>query len=1199
MGINWSDDQKKVIDLRDRDILVSAAAGSGKTTVLVERIIQMITDSNNPVDIDQLLVVTFTKAAAAEMKQRITKALDELVENTEDEELKYRLHRQSALVQHSMITTIDSFCLFVVKNYFEEIDLDPNFSLADENEGKLLVQDMALEVFEENYKREDNAAFLNLIDHYSGTRSDKNVRDIVIQLYNKSLSSSWPKKWLDGVATSCAMIAEKTEEDFPAVQKIVEMANSYVNSWYTKEKKALEICSTTAGLEPYMDAFLSEIAQLEAGLEIYGYSEFQKFLLGIQPQRFKSAKTGADEFKKQAVANVHKSFKTELEHLQSKYFNKSWEEICEEQSKMTPLVNELVRLAKELYDAVAAYKTKNHLIDFSDMEHFALRILVDEETNEPRPVAEDFRKHFKEIMIDEYQDSNEVQETILKAISKEPEGKHNMFMVGDVKQSIYRFRMAKPDLFVGKYETFSKKDSSQQRIDLSENYRSRKDVLEFSNVLFENLMDKSLGGIVYDESARLNAAAKYDETNESCAEVLIADYKSIKEEASETEDLKKAEVEAIAVAHRILELKESMVIKEKIKVDGEEVEVKRPLRNSDIVILMRSIKTTGPIFQEVLQSYGIKAHVNSTTGYFSAPEVALILNVLRLVDNPLQDIPMAAALVSPLVGYTNEDLAEIHMEINEEHNSFAKAALYHMEANEEPFKRLLDELRSRKDLAIHEMLQLIYSRTGYDSYVAALPAGEIRYANLEMLVSKAIKFEQTNYKGVFHFLRYINQMQKYDQDFGEADTEGESGDVVHIMTIHKSKGLEFPVVFLSNASKAFNTEDLKGDYIIHSDLGLGLKLIEGSPRVKSDTFVYNAIRNYEKLEMLGEELRVLYVALTRAKEKIIVTGSEMPKNLDSAGALSFDQKISSKNYLDWIVPVLYASGLSEIVKEVDFDYISLESELQRIETALSYESVLANIKAADEEKLSAIKEELSYEYQYQKDISKKAKYSVSDIKHREMGIRLAEKHDGGEVPDFAGDHWEEYVPSFATAQEKSKNGEIVFDPYAGIPAGALFGTAVHRVMEVLDFAAFDAVPDAEEDIRAFADAEMKRICENGLLEPALAKRLHGRELETFLHSKVARRMAKADAIGELYREKPFVMEWEDKTLMQGIIDVFWREEDGIVLLDYKTDKVEEAEELVLRYEAQLDLYEQALQKIFGTVKEKLIYSYRLKETINL
>jgi len=1176
MGINWSEDQLKVINLRDRDILVSAAAGSGKTTVLVERIIRRITDEKNPIDIDQLLVVTFTKAAAAEMKERIAAALEAELEQHPDD---INLQKQCALVQHAMITTIDGFCLFVVRNYFEEINLDPTFRVADTVEIELLIKDMIDVLFEAEYQKQENKQFFDLINTYSGAKNDQKVRDMVEKIYKTSLSSPWPKQWIEGLLND--------QSGVMALDKIADLTKANLESALMEAKRIHQMSLNGIGPDTYIPAFESDIQSISDALKCEGYWALYEYLQSfsfVDLSKKKPSNSFSDE-EKTAVKNARDKYKKSITDLIKKYYVLSKEEVQNQQKRVAPYIKELVRLALLLMDQIEKEKTKRRMIDFSDMEHFALRILVDEETHQPRPVAEVFQKQFKEIMIDEYQDSNEVQEVILKSISGHENGNYNMFMVGDVKQSIYRFRMAKPELFIGKYESYSKDDSEKQRIDLQMNYRSRAGVLEFCNSIFENLMEKELGGVDYDAAASLYPGNKdYPETDEPCAEVLLFDNKSI------NDDNTKLQREAAVVAHRILELKESMKV-----TDKKTKELREPAF-SDFVILLRSIKTLGPVFQEVLEQNGIPAHVDSTTGYFDAMEVNVVLNLLTLIDNPYQDIPMAVVLKSMIGGYTDEDLAEMRVTYQEEKITFAESAMRYLKENEAPFYQLLLDLRERNDLPVHEVIQMIFARTGYDLYVASLPGGKTRRANLEMLVEKAIDFEKTSYKGVFHFLRYIHQMRKYEKDFGEAEANGEGGDLVHIKTIHASKGLEYPIVFVSGMGSNFNDQDTKQQFILHSDLGAGLMEISGEPRAKKSSLMLEAIKNYTKLETLGEEMRVLYVALTRAKEKLVITGSSIPEKIESGGYFDFARRASAKCFIDWIVPALYAAGKQDLVKEVDRDYFVLQEAQQSAEKMVAYHELCDKIVGADSEQTEQIKTALKFVYPYQSDLHRKSKYSVSEIKHASMKQRYDELEGEVEAASFILHEKDPYIPKFASRLgvelQQAKTQET--------PAGALFGTAVHRMMEVLDFAALAKVDfSKEEELENFAKQELQRICDSGEMEEELYNRLRGNELITFLKSEIAEPMAKAAARGELYREKPFVMSQEDGTLIQGIIDVFWRDEDGIVLLDYKTDRVDSSEELIIRYKDQLLLYKDALERLFGTVKGTLIYSYRLKEVISI
>ncbi len=1207
--MKWTKEQQQVIDLRNRNILVSAAAGSGKTAVLVERIIKKITDRNQPVDIDKLLVVTFTKAAAAEMRERIGNAIESLLEEYPEDE---NLRKQQTLIHNAQITTIDSFCLFVVRNHFEEIGLDPNFRIADQGEIKLLEMDVLNEVFEQEFLRAkedvENSIFLQLVDAYSDKRSHKAIKDMVYKIYSQSASSPWPKEWMASLVEPYKVDSVEELLDTQIMQGIFTYVKAMLMDMPASLERLREIALEPDGPTKYAENLTADLELFDGLEEVEDFEGLREFCTKLE-----SSMKGltairnftGDSLKKDAVSGGRNALKKEIKDMRERYFSMSLEELVQQLKRIQPIAEELVRLSIVYLEAMEQKKEEKHLMDFSDIEHAALRILVDEQTKELRPTAYEFKKQFEEIMIDEYQDSNQVQEEIMCAISLESEGKYNMFMVGDVKQSIYRFRLARPELFMEKFATYDLTDSNKQRIDLHKNFRSRKEVLDFTNDMFYKIMDTDLGNVAYDDDAILNLGADFPESSDMKAEVLLFETEPEGEDSWEDEDgLSKRQLEARMIAEKIIELKKSSQITD--KKTGE----RRSIRNSDIVILLRSLTGWGNDFISVLEDCGIPAHVSTSTGYFSAIEVQTVLAFLKILDNPYQDIPMAAVLKSPIVGLDNEELAEISL--TEETNSFAEAAIKQMESAEEGrlyrFGELYQRLRKKViDTPIHHLLEMVLEETGYGDYVRALPAGNQRKANLDMLVEKAISYEKTSYKGLFHFVRYIDQLQKYEVDFGEADVTGENEDVVRLMTIHKSKGLEFPIVFVAGLSKQFNEMDSRDRMAIHPDMGLGLDEVQVSPRTKRKCLLRSEIADRIRRDNLGEELRVLYVALTRAKEKLILTGTVKNRekvfesysgNITPKQPLSFSQRARAKTYLDWIAPAIMSYP-----EKYAFDFFTardlvLAEVEQRAEKQLLKQELFQQIANADDTLVKSFEESFAYEYPYAQEKNKKSKYSVSELKHASMVEKYDRMEGEVEVPDFLQEERESYVPAFA-----QKEDEVYFND--GVNRGALRGTAVHRVMECLDFKKILEVDTSSDDaINAFLETEIARMLEKEQITQEMVELVSLKKLRDYVKNPVSIRMAKADAKGDLFREKPFVMDHEG-VLVQGIIDVFWLEEDKIVVLDYKTDRVQTEKELIDRYQTQLDLYADALCRIFSSKEhkiktaEKLIYSFRLDEVVEV
>lgn len=1266
MGVSWTTEQQQVIDLRNRNILVSAAAGSGKTAVLVERIVKIITDKNHPVDIDHLLIVTFTNAAAAEMRERIGNAIEKALDEQPGDE---HLLRQLTLIHNAQITTIDSFCLYVVRNHFHEIDLEPNFRIGDEGELKLLREDVLGRVLEQNYE-EPSEAFSDFVEGYASGRTDVALNEMILQLYEFSRSYPWPEKWLDSFVGAYRIETREKLDRAEWLAPLTENICFVLKDCEQLLKQALAITQQDDGPDMYEKAVQSDLEKYEGLSRLTSFCELSGALSDIKYDRLASSRGfEGDPDKLELVKSLREQAKDVVKKLCKQYFFCSPEMMIEQLERTEPMLEEVVRLTKQFADEFAAAKRRKNLVDFHDVEHFALQILVDEETEKAKKTAEEFRDTFEEIMIDEYQDSNEVQETLLRSISREERGENNIFMVGDVKQSIYRFRLARPELFMKKYDSYSLEESTTQRIDLHKNFRSREEVLTCTNDIFYKIMARSLGNVEYDAEAALYPGASYPVSADFTPEILLAD--SNDELLEDTELSDKKTLEAKIVAEEIRHLMKTQPVTD--KATGE----LRAARYSDIVILLRSLSGWADSLVEVLNGNGIPAHTVSSTGYFSTVEVQTVLSMLRLLDNPRQDIPMAAVLRSPMAGLTDEELAVLRLEDGSVpfHEAVLELAegLYEEDGQKEISDSEADSEADQKqgrnadgkkeddiettahrkllkfykkyrqlrqlvpDTPIHELIEIILRETGYGHYVAAMPAGNRRTANLNMLLEKAAAYEKTSYKGLFHFVRYIDELQKYDVDFGEADMVGENEDVVRIMSIHKSKGLEFPIVIVSGMGKNFNKQDTRSKMVLHPELGIGLDYMDGKKRIKSPTIAKKAIAKQIDLENLGEELRVLYVALTRAKEKLILTGTlkDAPEKLEffrqqanlSKAAdrpLSYLTREGASGYLDWILPAVLSYGDKYPVRIVEAAELVLDEVENQLEQNEDLTERIGEIKAADPQLVGQLKQRFSQRYPYQVDVLRKNKYSVSELKHRAMREKF-EAEQEETIPAFLEEPVTPTIPLFiqrqGSVEQETPN------------RGALRGTAVHRVMECYDFASEKSVHEQMEAM----EKEEKITADMRAL-------VREQTVADFVSSETGRRMALAQRGGALYREKPFVMGFteeelenygfgvgsntdsceniyektdsdqekeeqqkvrheEDLTLIQGIIDVFWIEKDGIVLLDYKTDRVQQTKELIDRYETQLKLYADALERVFAArklkVKEILIYSFFLEQLITL
>ena len=1184
MSVKWTKEQEKVINLRKRSLLVSAAAGSGKTAVLVQRIISMVTDETDPLDIDRLLVVTFTNAAAAEMRERVGAAIENALEQ---DPYNQHLQRQLTLVHNAQITTIDSFCIRILRDHFHKIDLEPGFRIADEGELKLLREDVCEAVLEDFYQKAD-PEFLRFADSYSGAKNDLQIKEMILKLYNYAESYPWPKEWLETCVQQYEAANEAELEEKSWIRDFLSYLNVRVEDLITAQEKLLELTQEPDGPYMYEASIADDLRQLENLRKCEHFSQWQAAISAIDFKNIgRSGKYEGSVAKKDAVMSGRKRMKDQIDKWKKTIFATMLEVQLERLTQTSKMVRMLVTLTQAFSDRFQEEKQKKNMLDFSDVEHNALRVLVDSETKELTETALEYQQQYREVMIDEYQDSNYVQETLLTAVSGVKNGNENLFMVGDVKQSIYRFRLARPELFMDKYHRFSTEESSQQRIDLHRNFRSRREVVEAVNDIFYPLMEKDLGNVAYDAEAALYAGAVYpDYENADCCkpELLLV--------PSQESGMERREQEAAAVAGRIRELVETQ------EIPG--------ITYKDIVLLLRSMSGWAETYQKVFEQEGIPLIVASKTGYFSATEVQTVLSLLRVLDNPYQDIPLAAVMKSYFGKFSSEELAQIRSEYPG--MPFYQCVEQMLPVSEKiiAFQEMLQKFRQRIPYTpIHRLLQEILDETGYRNYVAALPAGEQRRANLDMLMEKAVAYEQTSYHGLFHFIRYIDRLMKYDVDYGEAEIVSEQENAVRLMSIHKSKGLEFPVVFVCGMGKQFNEQDLNSNMIFHPEFGIGLKWFDCEKRTKANTLIHQIFAMEAKKENLGEELRVLYVALTRAKEKLILAGTcKLPEEGQYSGfsreeKVPFSTRYDAKSYWDWVIPVLGMENPD--YRYVIWDEARMQQEEQRKlqDTALEHRTLLEALQNVSETELAQLKETFSWEYAWKEEGAHKQKVSVSELKHLAMEERSesAEQTLNTAQPLFPDEIATPYVPRFV--QEVKEN------------AGALYGTMVHRFLECLDFAGLPDFADEKQGLY-FVKQQIDALCALGRMQESDAKRLNWKQLLGFLQSDTAKRMRAAAEQGALEREKPFVMSvpanlvWEDSrpeedVLIQGIIDVFWEEADGIVLLDYKTDHVDNAQELVRRYKKQLELYADALSRFSGEkpVKEILIYSFALAETILL
>ena len=846
MGVKWTEEQQKVIQLRNRNILVSAAAGSGKTAVLVERIITMLTEDDPPVDVDKLLIVTFTEAAASEMKERIRLAIEKkLLEYPEDEHLK----QQATLIHNAQITTIHSFCLSVIRDHFHAIDIDPGFRIGEEGELKLLRHDVLEEMLEEKYQ-EGSKSFLDFAAAYSTGRDDKKIEDLILKIYEFSRSYPDSEAWLESCVEAYRIPDVETLEKSSFMQKVIADIRKNLEDARELLAQAEMIALSPDGPAVYEATLDKDMQVIEELSAIRSYEKMAEAFTNVKWARIAANKDQTVlEEKIEQVKKIRELVKGIVKNISGQYFYESPQELVEDLKMCAPAMEELGNLVRLFGEKFEEQKRAQNIIDFSDMEQYALRILTEksEDGFVPSKIAQEYQNQFHEVMIDEYQDSNLIQEAILNSVSTCRSGRDNIFMVGDVKQSIYRFRLSRPELFLEKFYTYNIEESQTQRIDLHRNFRSRKEVLESANAIFRQIMTEKLGGIVYDEQAALYPGAEYPETENLKTEILLMDSDLDEYQKTDGDTSKgivsERELEARMIAMRIRELLRSQKV-----VDKETGEL-RNVRYSDIVILTRSIKGFADVFTEVLNREGIPAYAGTSEGYFQTQEVGVLLDYLRVLDNRRQDIPLAAVLRSAFAEMSDEEMAEIRC-MYPDKPFFESVAEYRVHGREQKIREKLEKCLGQMDelrlivpyTPMHELLWKILDRTGYGDYVAAMPGGAQRRANLDMLIEKARAYEATSYKGLFHFVRYIEQLQKYDVDYGEASIEDEYADTVRVMTIHKSKGLEFPVVITAGMGKRFNMQDARSAVALHAGMGVGLDAADLDYRTKIPSITKKVIQ---------------------------------------------------------------------------------------------------------------------------------------------------------------------------------------------------------------------------------------------------------------------------------------------------------------------------------------------------------------------
>lgn len=1224
MSTKWTDEQKRAIFSEKANILVAAGAGAGKTAVLVNRIIQKIIGENSDIDIDRLLVVTYTNAAASEMKERIG---EEIQKSLEENFQSKKLQRQLTLLNQSNIMTMHSFCLKVIRDNFHLVDIDPNFRVANNEEIILLKQDSVLELFEEKYDCNDKN-FILLVDSY-GDKDDSKVKKMVLDLYEFSRSVPWPEKWLDWAAENFNLDSNFNFEVSKWAYTIIANLKQEIRGLIYKLKSAVELIHSDTGLQAYENTFYEDIHNFE---ELLGLEQWRELMREINSFKFGKLapvknKNSNDEIK-QRVVKMRNDVKKSIKQIQDNIFGYT-EDIGKSIKDMYPLMRSLVDLVNDFDNKYSSKKKERDIVDFSDIEHLCLDILTHNKDSGGKVVTSDtaiyYRNFFEEIFIDEYQDSNLVQETIINMIGRKDEAS-NLFMVGDVKQSIYRFRQAKPELFMEKYNSYSDdEDEMNRRIKLFKNFRSRPEIIDGVNFIFKQIMCREVGELEYDTEEELKSGAVYPQFSDDrdifegeSIELHIIDKVAGEESEEDLDD--DIRIEARLIANKINALVNIQDGFRK-KVYDRNINAYRPIMYKDIVILMRATKNWSPAVVEELNNLRIPVFADTSTGYFETIEIRTIMSLLQIIDNPIQDIPLISVLRSPIESFSPEELIDIRM-VNKDVPFYEALKNCTLKSSDGySVDNIDDNLRSKVNnfiiqlnnwrkkviyMPIDEFLWYLYMDTGYYGFVGAMPGGAQRQANLRMLFQKAEQYENSSYKGLFNFINFIGKLRSSSGDMGSARILGEDENVVRIMSVHKSKGLEFPVVIFAGAGKNFNMMDMGKPVLFNEQLGLGPDYVDSERRIRYPTVIKQILKRRIKIETISEEMRILYVAFTRAKEKLIITGmiSNVEKNCRRwcEESIVDEHKVpeyalaGAKNYLDWIGEALVRHRDGETLRkagsyEADDNILSddcskwtinlwkRESLFREREDNSEYDIIDYIRQTASNQEKSRYYEEiarrLDWKYRYYEASEIPAKFSVSELKRKFDIIDREESSEFVENVNLKKPHFIDEKSRISPSQR---------------------GTLVHLVMQHMDISKVDSENDIREQVQELVSRKFITEKESRVIFP--------HKIFRFFSSDLGMRMRK---VRNVYREIPFYMQIDsgdiygnlpeyigknEKVLIQGIIDCYFKEKDGIVLLDYKTDYVEDLEAVRNRYKIQIDYYSRAIEKMTGMkVKERYLYLF--------
>lgn len=1184
----YTDSQWQAIYDQGTNLLVSASAGSGKTAVLVRRVIEKI--KRQQLSVDQLLVVTFTEAAASEMKERIQSALQEAINEETDQKLKNHFTRQLMLLPTANISTLHSFCSKVIQRFFYLIDLDPSYRMLTDDTETILLKEDVWDELRETFYEENQEIFYRLTENFSNDRSDSGLEELILSMYEFARANPDPFQWLDGLVENYR-VESLTESAIyrqlirpQVLSRLQEIDQTYqwmlsASQGVDELQKITELAQNEQMLTQQITSLLSE-DRLD---DVYAIFESFKFATYPSPRKKEVKELYGDVISE--CKNYRDQAKQALTTIKEMYFPVSPEEQVERLQEALPIVEELIRVEKRFIEEYSEKKREKGMLDFNDLEHFTLQILQTE-VDKNKPAKSYYRQRFAEVLVDEYQDINQLQESILRQLSNDEPG--NLFMVGDVKQSIYGFRLADPTLFIKKYHDFATEEGGR-RIILAENFRSRKEVLDFTNLVFTQLMDQAVGQIEYDKQAELiNGFTSFPETENFAPELLI--YQKSNEAPEWIED--KAMGEIFMTAVKIREL-----IDHGFELYDKKEKAMRPARYEDIVLLTPT-RSNNLTILEVFKQLGIPLSINDTQNYFQSTELRVLISLLQIIDNPYQDIPLAAVLRSPIVGLQEEELAQVRLALPQK--EYYQAVKFYTQSNEDATAKklaiFLEQLNDWREFARREaladLLIKIYNETAYLDYVLGMPAGQQRHANLLALIERAKDYEHSSFRGLYQFIRFIEKMQEKDKDLGEPPTE-EVEDAVRVMTIHGSKGLEFPIVFLMDMSKSFNVQDTRKNYVFDEELGLGVKLLTPDDRIRKDTLLFQTVKQKNLNKLLSEEMRKLYVALTRAEQKLYLVGSyddeEAALKIWSKGALNESLVLDAglrngqkDSFIDWVGMTLfrhpgmnnyqnqYTVSQLDVLKKHPASFKITFVEPQAIaETVQGY---LPEVKTLEIPQgainIQPLKQRLLFKYPYPEATKTTSYQSVSELK------RIYDDPDNRETlalsptqNQYRFTETDLGAPKFLGAKKELSAAEI--------------GTATHLVMQLL--------PLNEKPEKKMIEDLIEDLVQRKTLTPELANQISISQILQFFDSKVGNFLV--ENAKALHREEPFAMllpadqvfsdyQTQDEILIHGIIDGYLEFDDKIFLYDLKTDYYtpEREQQLIDRYRGQLHLYKDALEK---------------------